>query len=1115
MGDFLFIPILTQISTFMKHVFSTALLVVLGYLLSAQTTHIVNNIGLTFSPNSITIQVGDTIDWQIAGNHNVVEVTQMTWNMNQTTALPGGFSTPFGGGKVGFGQPGTYYYVCQPHASASMKGTVTVNPVTATPTEGYVAHLSGNQEVPTVPTLGEGMVTAILDGDTLRVSGDFDNLSSAFNTNVGAHLHLGLAGSNGGVAFTLTPSLDPDNLGGTFDEPNNRFLLNSQQIEQVRARELYVNIHSVEHPTGEIRGQLLPDGKQYYLANLRGSHEVDPVYSDGLGAIIFEWDGDSLIGSGSFQNLEGNFDGNPAGGVHIHAAPAGQNGGIELNLTPSVAVDQKSGTFSAADNAFQLSNSQFASLFSRSLYVNLHSTQYPGGELRGQIRGLSQVLFRAALSGSNEVPSLVSSGQGQVIGELLGDTLLVYGSFSNLQSDYATNIGSHLHLGLAGRNGGVEFALTPVLDGDQRGGFYLPASNRFVLNAAQKNALISRQIYLNVHTLDQNAGEIRGQMLPEAQFVFNAYLSGAQEIQPLLSKGHGVMHGEVRGTQVAVSGSFDDLGSDFASNIGAHLHRAVVGQNGPVILPLSPSLDPDNRGGSFFAIDNSASISSTLLDSLKARAVYVNIHSDDNNSGELRGQMMQEAQAYFFANLSGAVEYPEPVNTAGFGALLMEYQNTRGTLVGSFSGLESDLNTSIAGGVHLHNALPGLFGAVIHLIDTDLEGDNRSGVFNASDNVFNFSSDGLDSLRDGFFYLNVHSQDVASGELRGNLLPLSLAYFNANLSGLNEVNPVTTTGKGSLQASWNGAQLKVAGSFSDLTGNLDLNVAGGSHLHRGGPDENGPLFAIFTPDFPLADSTRGFYLASNNAFTLSEGQLDSLFAGDVYFNLHSTEIGSGEVRGQLLPEVNDFPSPAPGILSPTSNSVVVLEDDETAPFEATWSASSDDDELIYLWQLAAVNDFSATILNLNLGASESFLTDFGTVDSILADAGLNVGDSILVYHRAIASDGSIQNFGATDSVFLKRGGFTTNLIDQPQFTLEILPNPASEFAQLRIFSPERGEASLEILDQAGRVHQSSSISLLGGTRNYGLNLKGLPVGVYTLKIQPSSGGSQVLRFLKQ
>jgi plastocyanin len=91
-------------------------------------TEIVTNSGFTFVPADVTIDAGDSVQWQLAGIHEVVEVTQQTWNANGNTPKPGGFSTPFGGGTVKFDTPGTYFYVCSPHASLGMKGTITVNP---------------------------------------------------------------------------------------------------------------------------------------------------------------------------------------------------------------------------------------------------------------------------------------------------------------------------------------------------------------------------------------------------------------------------------------------------------------------------------------------------------------------------------------------------------------------------------------------------------------------------------------------------------------------------------------------------------------------------------------------------------------------------------------------------------------------------------------------------------------------------------------------------------------------------------------------------------------------------------------------------------------------------
>ena len=92
------------------------------------TTWQVTNVGTTFSPATVTIHLGDSVNFILEAPHNAVEVSQATWNANGTTALPGGFQEPLGGGlvlpaKLGVG---THYYVCQPHASLGMKGMIIV-----------------------------------------------------------------------------------------------------------------------------------------------------------------------------------------------------------------------------------------------------------------------------------------------------------------------------------------------------------------------------------------------------------------------------------------------------------------------------------------------------------------------------------------------------------------------------------------------------------------------------------------------------------------------------------------------------------------------------------------------------------------------------------------------------------------------------------------------------------------------------------------------------------------------------------------------------------------------------------------------------------------------------
>jgi plastocyanin len=94
----------------------------------------VTNAGTAFSPTTLTIEVGEDVEFVLGSSHNAVEVTKETWDANGNTAKSGGFSVPFGGGDIVFPTAGTYYFVCQPHAALGMKMTIIVgNASTAIP----------------------------------------------------------------------------------------------------------------------------------------------------------------------------------------------------------------------------------------------------------------------------------------------------------------------------------------------------------------------------------------------------------------------------------------------------------------------------------------------------------------------------------------------------------------------------------------------------------------------------------------------------------------------------------------------------------------------------------------------------------------------------------------------------------------------------------------------------------------------------------------------------------------------------------------------------------------------------------------------------------------------
>lgn len=88
--------------------------------------HTIVNSGFSFSPTELSINIGDEVTFSLESAHNVVEVNKTNWEANANTSN-GGFSLGFGGGTIKFDSPGTYYYVCQPHASMGMKGKIIVS----------------------------------------------------------------------------------------------------------------------------------------------------------------------------------------------------------------------------------------------------------------------------------------------------------------------------------------------------------------------------------------------------------------------------------------------------------------------------------------------------------------------------------------------------------------------------------------------------------------------------------------------------------------------------------------------------------------------------------------------------------------------------------------------------------------------------------------------------------------------------------------------------------------------------------------------------------------------------------------------------------------------------
>ena len=109
-------------------------------------------------------------------------------------------------------------------------------------------------------------------------------------------------------------------------------------------------------------------------ADLKASNEVPPNESKGAGSVTatFDTDSNKLSWKGSVSGLIGTVT-----AAHFHAAEAGRNGAVAVPIT---GADK--GSF---EGSATLTDTQAEDLMAGKWYVNIHTTTYKAGEIRGQM----------------------------------------------------------------------------------------------------------------------------------------------------------------------------------------------------------------------------------------------------------------------------------------------------------------------------------------------------------------------------------------------------------------------------------------------------------------------------------------------------------------------------------------------------------------------------------------------------------------------------------------------------------------------------------------------------------------------------------------------------------
>jgi hypothetical protein len=545
-----------------------------------------------------------------------------------------------------------------------------------------------------------------------------------------SHIHrsVGLGVSGPAIVNFMAP--------GTFVTPadvlSGTATLSASQVEDLFAGRLYVNTHTPALPAGNIRGQIWPrESTRSFAAQLTGLFEVPPVESTGSGlALVAVNDkADRMFWNLAISGVE-----TPTI-AHIHDNVSGANGPVAFDLLAGATLT----TGIPVTGSAPISASHFANLLEGRNYVNVHSESFSGGELRGQLRPLFS-LREAVLKGENEVPPVVPSGIGRATFDVNNATGAV--GYGVTVSDIPSATMAHIHSGTNGVNGGVLVNLlgpgqalnpaTPLIGG------------AVVTNPVIRERMYDGSLYVNIHTVDQPTGALRGQVEAPVRFLtYRATLSGLNEVPPVTTTARGAAYLtlDTRTNELTFKVTTEGI-----TVTAMHIHTGTAGSNGGVAFSLAPT--------------GTVTLNAAQFDALNSQGFYVNVHSAANPGGELRGQIQPMIVPPLTSVLSGLNESPAVSTTAtGAGSVVLDATNMQMTYRLSASNIVS------VTAAHIHRGAAGSNGPVV----VNLLGATALSSGGVLSGTLPTTPDILNELMSGGLYFNVHTTANPGGEIRGQL----------------------------------------------------------------------------------------------------------------------------------------------------------------------------------------------------------------------------------------------------------------------------------------------------------------------------------------------------------
>ena len=361
---------------------------------------------------------------------------------------------------------------------------------------GMLVKLSGTAENPPVTTTAKGLAFFMLSqhNQSLSVQVVLDSLNGPIT---GAHLHRGVAGSNGPIIQDLMPLLSGNVISGKVDP--------TAYLSAILADSVYINVHTSVNPSGLVRGQLHFEQYLHFDARMTGAQEAPPVSTSaqGLGVFRVNYAMDSVWYDLLATGLSG-----PITASHIHRGAVGVSGPVLVPF-PSITISGSSISGFSPIPAGSAGDSLKRMMLEGELYANIHTAANAPGEIRGQVYRTAREGYTFALTGDQEVPAVSSAAYGSGMVSIDRDQsnahFMIVGT--NLTPTLA-----HFHQAVTGVNGTVIFDLGGYLANGGIYGYWRENDPATPFTTAFSNKFRKDSVYANMHTAANPGGEIRGQV---------------------------------------------------------------------------------------------------------------------------------------------------------------------------------------------------------------------------------------------------------------------------------------------------------------------------------------------------------------------------------------------------------------------------------------------------------------------------------------------------------------------------------------------------------------------------------------------------------------------------